>query len=159
MHKRLPLVPALRRLEELIELRNSRVTVPVGMARVEIAEFPPEVYREAVLNALCHRDLSRVEPIYVYHHPDRLTVSSPGGLPGDITPENIIRHRAYHRNPTLALLVERLGYVERAGIGVDTMFRVCLEQGKEPPEIRATADSVEVILRNGKVATSFVRFV
>lgn len=156
---RLPLVPALRRLEELIELRNSRVTVPVGMARVEIAEFPPEVYREAVLNAMCHRDLSRVEPVYVYHHPDRLTVSSPGGLPGDITPENIIRHRAYHRNPTLALLVERLGYVERAGIGVDMMFRVCLEQGKEPPEIRATADSVEVILRNGKVATSFVRFV
>jgi len=155
----LPLVPALRRLEELIELRNSRISVPVGMARAEIAEFPPEVYREAVLNALCHRDLGRVEPIYVYHHPDRLTVSSPGGLPGDITPDNIIRHRAYHRNPTLALLVERLGYVERAGIGVDMMFRVCLEQGKEPPEIRATPDSVEVTLRNGKVAESFVRFV
>ncbi len=153
-----PLVTTLDRLGELIEARNRLFTLPVGLMRLEISDFPVEAYREGILNALCHRDYTQPDPVYVRHRPDRLEIESPGGFPAGITPETILHHRPKHRNPVLARLLQRLGYVEQAGIGVDRMYRALLSSGKEPPEYVERGDAVLLILRDGVFDRNFALF-
>ncbi len=154
-----PLVATLERLTEVIEARNRLQTVPVGLARVEVRDFPVEAYREGILNALCHRDYTQHDAVYIRHRSDRLEIESPGGFPTGITPETILHHRPKHRNPVLARVLQRLGYVEQAGIGVDRIYRALLMNGKEPPEYVEEGDSVRLVLRDGLFDKNFARFV
>jgi ATP-dependent DNA helicase RecG len=115
-------IPALlERLRDLIQARNRVRYLTVGLFRLEVWDFDQEVYREALLNALVHRDWQSPDAIQVHHYPDRLEVSNPGSFPPGITPENILRHPPKRRNPRLAEALYRLGYVEREGSGVDKM--------------------------------------
>ncbi len=154
-----PAPQAVERVSELIEARNAVHTLSIGLIRLDIPDFPREAYREALLNAVCHRDYTQPDWVYVYHWPDRLKVASPGGFLRGITPRNILHHRPRHRNPALARAFQRLGYVEQAGIGVDRMFRVLLAYGKEPPEFAEEATSVEVTIRDGTFDRAFTAFV
>lgn len=124
-----------------------------------IAGFARLVYREAILNALVHRDYIVMGPVYVQHLPDRLVIENPGGLPEGITPTNIITHQPQHCNPALALFCQRLRLVERAGAGVDRMYRLLLTQGKEPPQFVDQRDSMRLILRDADFDEPFARFV
>ncbi len=154
-----PIPAALERLRELIQARNRFHPLTVGLFRVEVWDFDVEVYREALLNAFVHRDWTSPEAVQVHHHSDRLEISNPGGLAPGITPENILRHPPQRRNPALAAALGRLGYVERAGQGVDKMYRLTLRYGKEPPEYRAWPQAVTLVLHNPGFDAGFVRWV
>ncbi len=154
-----PIPAALDRLHELIQARNRFHPLTVGLFRFEIWDFDVEVYREALLNAFVHRDWTVHDTIQVHHHRERLEISNPGGLPAGMTPENILRHPPHRRNPALAAALAKLGYIERAGLGVDKMYRLMLRYGKEPPEYRAWPQAVTLILRNPGFDADFVRWV
>ena len=128
-----PIPALLERLKELIQARNRVSFLTVGLFRLEVWDFDQEVYLEALVNALVHRDWRSNDAIQVHHYRYRLEVSNPGGFPPGITPENVLRHPPKRRNPRLAEALYRLGYVERAGSGVDKMYRLLLKYGKEPP--------------------------
>lgn len=150
---------ALGRLAELIQARNRFTPVQVGLFRIEVWEQDETVYREALLNALTHRDYCSRDAVHVHLYPDRLDILNPGGLPGGITPENILRHQPKRRNPLLAEVLARLGLIEQAGVGVDKMFGLMLRHGKEPPEYTTYPDAVEVSLHSMGFDAEFVRFV
>lgn len=153
-------VPALlTRLAELIQARNRFTPVQVGLFRIEVWDQDEAVYREALLNALTHRDYTLRDAVHVHHYPDRLEIMNPGGLPGGITPGNILRHQPKRRNPLLAEVLARLGLVERAGVGVDKMYGLMLRHGKEPPEYTTYPDAVTVTLHSPGFDAGFVRFV
>jgi len=153
-------VPALlTRLAELIQARNRFTPVQVGLFRIEVWDQDEAVYREALLNALTHRDYTLRDAVHVHHYPDRLEIMNPGGLPGGITPGNILRHQPKRRNPLLAEVLARLGLVERAGVGVDKMYGLMLRHGKEPPEYTTYPDAVTVSLHSPGFDAGFVRFV
>ncbi|WP_293171905.1 ATP-binding protein, partial [Oceanithermus sp.] len=154
-----PLPAALERLHELIQATNRFHPLTVGLFRVEVWDFDVEVYREGLLNAFVHRDWTAPDAVQVHHHPDRLEIANPGGLAPGMTPENILRHPPHRRNPTLAAALARLGYVERAGLGVDKMYRLMLRYGKEPPEYRAWPHAVTLVLHNPGFDAEFVRWV
>ncbi|WP_456411934.1 ATP-binding protein [Oceanithermus sp.] len=154
-----PLPAALERLHELIQATNRFHPLTVGLFRVEVWDFDVEVYREGLLNAFVHRDWTAPDAVQVHHHPDRLEIANPGGLPPGMTPENILRHPPHRRNPTLAAALARLGYVERAGLGVDKMYRLMLRYGKEPPEYRAWPHAVTLVLHNPGFDAEFVRWI
>ena len=97
-----PLTAALARLPELIQARNSFTPVQVGLFRTEVWDHDEAVYREALLNALTHRDYQLRDVVHVHHYPDRLEIMNPGGLSGGITAANILRHQPKRRNPLLA---------------------------------------------------------
>lgn len=124
-----PLPALLLRLSELVQARNAFTPVQVGLFRIEVWDFDEAVYREAILNALAHRDYQLRDVVHVHHYPDRLEISNPGGFPGGITPKNILRHQPKRRNPLLAEALARLGFVERAGVGVDKMYQLMLRHG------------------------------
>ncbi|ADR35811.1 putative transcriptional regulator [Oceanithermus profundus DSM 14977] len=154
-----PIPAALERLRELIQGRNRFHPLTVGLFRLEVWDFDVEVYREGLLNAFVHRDWTAHATVQVHHHPDRLEIANPGGLPAGMTPENILRHPPHRRNPALAAALARLGYVERAGQGVDKMYRLMLRYGKEPPEYRAWPHAVTLVLHNPGFDAEFVRWV
>jgi ATP-dependent DNA helicase RecG len=149
----------LERLRELIQARNQYKTLHVGLFQIEVWDFDETVYREAVLNALVHRDYTSRDTVQIHHYPDRLEIANPGGFALGINSDNILRHQPKRRNPVLAESLARLGYIERAGIGVDRMYRLLLRHGKEPPEYRAYPDSVSLTIRNPAFDEGFARFV
>lgn len=147
--ERWPLLEAVERMEQVFEgPLNPEQEVEVGLFKLRIPQFPIEGVREAVLNALTHRDYSNPGEILVRHSPQELMVTSPGGFVGGITPENILRHEAVPRNRTLANALVKLRLVESSGIGRKRIFRSALIYGKRRPEYSADGHSVTLRIFN-----------
>lgn len=124
---------------------NPEQEITVGLFKLRVPAFPIGVVREAVLNAVTHRDYSDPGEVLIRHGARELVVTSPGGFVGGITPENILRKEPISRNRTLAEALEKLRLVERAGIGRRRIFMPMLEFGKRPPIYEA--DGKRVTLR------------
>jgi ATP-dependent DNA helicase RecG len=124
---------------------NPEREVSVGLFKLRIPSFPTDVVREAVLNAVTHRDYSNPGEVLIRHTARELVITSPGGFIAGITPKNILRHEPISRNRTLAEAFEKLGLVERAGIGRRRIFVTTLSFGKRIPEYET--DGSRVVLR------------
>jgi ATP-dependent DNA helicase RecG len=132
------LLSILDRIEQIFTSPvNPEQELPLGLFRLRIPAFPVEVVREAVLNAVTHRDYMDPGEVLVRHTADQLAVTSPGGFIAGITPRNILRHEPVSRNRTLAEAFEKLRLVERAGIGRRRIFETTLSYGKRIPEYEA----------------------
>ena len=129
----------------LQEMRGEAVVR--GLQREDRMVYPPFAVREALVNAVCHRDYRlsgrRVE---IRQFDDRMEIFSPGGLPGYITLDNIVDEH-FSRNPRLVNGLFEWGYIEELGLGVDRMIEEMVRAGSTPPEFRATPYSFTVILR------------
>jgi len=156
-HLCLPLPLLLTRLEELIGAASETHSFRYGLLRIDIPDFPSSVYREAVLNAVAHRNYGLSGNVVIRQYPDRLEVTSPGGFPTGVSTDNILR-QVVPRNRALADALFRLGYVERAGIGVDMMYKEMLRLGKQPPEFIAESKSVRLLLRDAAFDEHFAAF-
>jgi len=153
------IIHILEDLERTIESFNKMVIVKDGLFHYEIKDFPTEVYREAILNALLHRDYTRGEAVFVKHYSDHMEISNPGGFVGGITPENILRQDSKPRNRHLAEILRKTGLIEKAGMGVKRMFYLQMASGKEPPIYETDGYTVRVILKDGHINEPFVKFV
>lgn len=142
-----PLLAILEQLRQLLEAHLGLVQVASeGFVQLEIPDLSWWAAREAVLNALIHRDFFLRQSVQVELHPSRLEISSPGGFVGGVTPSNILRHPPVRRNPLLAEVLQTLGYVNRAGLGVDRLYEELLRLGKAPPHFRADEAHVHLTL-------------
>ena len=119
-----------------------------GLEREETFEYPQFAVREALVNAICHRDYRlRGRRIEVRMFSDRLEVISPGGLPGFITVDNI-KDEHFSRNPRLVGGLFHWGYIEELGLGIDRMMEVMEQAGHSPPKFDARPYSFAVALHN-----------
>ncbi len=119
-----------------------------GLEREETFEYPQFAVREALVNAICHRDYRlRGRRIEVRMFSDRLEVISPGGLPGFITVENI-KDEHFSRNPRLVGGLFQWGYIEELGLGIDRMIEVMEQAGHSPPKFDARPYSFALALHN-----------
>lgn len=144
--ERWPLLEVVERIEQIFEgPLNPETEIEVGLFKLRVPQFPLEGVREAVLNALTHRDYLNPGEILVRHSKAELVVTSPGGFIAGITPQNILRHEAVARNRTLANALLKLRLVESSGIGRKRIFRSALIYGKRRPEY--TTDGYSVTLR------------
>lgn len=156
-----PIVLAFARLmEELIASRQTLtpITLPNGQ-QITIEDFPSLAVREAISNAICHRDYHIDQNIAIDHSPAVFSVTSPGPLVAGVTTSNIINTIPRPRNPALAKLSRHLGLAEELGRGVDRMYREMIRSGRQVPEIKADFDSVRVMFVGGAPNTSIARFV
>ena len=118
-----------------------------GFVRQDVPEYPEFAYREAIVNAVSHRDYELEGSfIQVRLFADRLEVQSPGGLGGHLTVDNMA-YEQYTRNPHLVRLLEDYGYVEQRGLGVDQMIRTMVANGQEPPVFENRGSSFWVTLK------------
>lgn len=150
---------ALDRLLDRVMADNPITTVPQGLFHFEIRTYPELALREALLNAFSHADYRIAGPVIVKQFRKRLEISNPGGLPGGIKPENILRHEPVARNPALVNALTRLRLVNRSNLGVRRMFQALLIEGKEPPLIFDEGEAVRVIFRASDLSVPFRMFV
>ena len=145
-------------LWERINLRNDRQSYQDGLFRFDILTFDEPAVREALLNAVSHRDYRLGGSILLRQWPRRLEMVSPGGFPAGITPENII-DRQNPRNRRLAEALARAGLVERSGQGLNVIVESAIRHSKPLPDFRGS-DGYEVKLTlEGTVRDpGFVRF-
>lgn len=138
----------------LANLKSIRVVR--GTQGIDEPEVPEDVLREAITNAVMHRDyshFSRGERISVDIFPDRIEVVSPGGLIGDRTKENIAEGKSITRNPTLASLLrmtpipeQQAVLAESQGSGIPRMKAGMSQQGLPQPQFDTDLASVKVTL-------------
>ncbi len=117
-----------------------------GLERFEQTEVPVEAMREAIVNAVAHRDYQiRGDEIRVLMFSDRIEVYSPGRLPGHITVANLVDER-FSRNETIVQILADMGFIERLGYGIDRMIRLMAEAGLPAPRFEETAAGFQVTL-------------
>ncbi len=144
-------------LPRLIELSWNLVwsemavsAVVKGLEREETYEYPQFAVREAIVNAISHRDYRlKGRRIEIRMYSDRMEVISPGGLPGFITIENIVDEH-FSRNPRLVNGLFQWGYIEELGLGIDRMMEVMKQAGHKPPDFDARPYSFAVTLYNAR---------
>jgi ATP-dependent DNA helicase RecG len=121
----------------------------VGFHKEEHLEIPVEALREALTNALCHRQLEKYNltpSIAVYD--DRVEIENPGRLPFDLTPETIkSAHASYPYNPLIAEVLYRSSFLESWGSGVSRMVDACRAQGVPEPEYEVNGGFVRIVFR------------
>lgn len=141
-----------------INLRNERQSYQDGLFRMDVPSFDEVTVREALLNAVAHRDYRDGCSVFVRQWARRLEVVSPGGLPAGITPENILDQQK-PRNRRLAETLEKCGLIERSGQGMNLMFESAIRQGKPLPSFAGTsAHEVRLTLEGAIESPAFVRF-
>ena len=153
--RRFPLLKALDWLETNFRPYNPEREIQVGLFRVPIPKVDMGAFREAVANALVHRDYHRLNAVHVRLDDDGLTISNPGGLVEGVTLGNLLTTEPRPRNRTLADAMKRIGIVERSGRGVDKIYRGMLRFGRPEPDYSRT-DGNSVVLRLETVAADEV---
>lgn len=141
-----PLLKALDWLETNFRPYNPEQELQIGLFRVPVPKVDLGAFREAVANALIHRDYNRLGAVHVRLEDDALVVSNPGGLVEGVTIDNLLTIEPRPRNRALADAMKRIGVVERSGRGVDTIYRGMLRFGRPAPDYGRT-DSNSVVLR------------
>jgi ATP-dependent DNA helicase RecG len=137
-HRR-PAGRTIRQAETFVTSNMRRGMRITGFAREETSEYPVPVVREALVNAVAHRDYSiRGEGIRLLMFSDRLEVYSPGRLPGHVTLANLKDER-YSRNEAIVAVLSDLGYIERLGYGIDRMIAAMRDAGLLEPIFEETA--------------------
>lgn len=144
--RRFPLLKALDWLETNFRPYNPEQELQVGLFRVPVPLVDMAAFREAVANALIHRDYHRLGSVYVRLEDDALVVSNPGGLVDGVTLANLLVTEPRPRNRALADAMKRIGVVERSGRGVDTIYRGMLKFGRPAPDYGRT-DAGNVVLQ------------
>lgn len=130
--------------------RNLRLSGKiVGMRREEQLEIPAEALREALINALCHRDYSNPRAsVSLAIYSDRVEIVNPGRFPAQLTPENIKRqHDSYPYNIKIAQVLYQTTYLENWGSGVMRMMDLCKAQHMANPDYQLGENTVTIIFR------------
>lgn len=118
--------------------RNTRTAYRIrGLQREEIPEYPMAALREAITNAVLHRDwFNDGANVFIEVYADRIEIVSPGGLPAGMRYADLGR-KSVRRNPLVADLLHRIAFIEKAGTGIQRMREAARLQGHPQPELRA----------------------
>lgn len=158
--RRDPLLKTLDWLETHFRPYNPERELQVGLFRVPVPRVDSGAFREAVANAVQHRDYTRLGAVHVRLDDDGLTISNPGGLVEGVTLANLLTTEPRPRNRALADALKRIGLVERSGRGVDLIYRGLLRFGRpEPDYSRTDAHSVILKLSTAEADLAFLKLV
>ncbi|MFH1028290.1 MAG: RNA-binding domain-containing protein, partial [Pseudomonadota bacterium] len=157
---RKPLLQTFEEVELLFKARVDEQEIQVGLFRVPIPNYDRRAFREALINALVHRDYSRLGAVHVRLDDDGLTLSSPGGFVEGITLHNLLVVAPRSRNPLLADIVKRIGLAERTGRGIDRIYEGMLRYGRPAPDYEMSdATSVVLMLPKSDADTGFLEMI
>jgi ATP-dependent DNA helicase RecG len=128
------------------------------LEREEVTEYPRFAVREAIVNAIAHRDYRIMgRRIEIRMYADRLEIISPGGLPGYMTLDNLVEEH-FSRNPRLVSGLYQWGYIEELGLGIDQMIEDMVNAGHEPPTFEAAPYQFKVVLFKKRERTAIPKW-
>ncbi|TQD38521.1 ATP-binding protein [Haloflavibacter putidus] len=128
--------------KEAVELAYSS-ELPDGLFRKNIRQYPKEVIRELLINAIAHKKYTMSGDIFIEVYPEKLVITNPGGLPLGVTPNNIL-HERHRRNPHLIQILSDLNLMEGEGSGYDLVFEKLARDAKPLPNIESSYSKLSV---------------
>lgn len=153
-----PLLRVMEEIEARIRARNREDELMVGLLRVGVPDYPERALREALANALIHRDYLRLGAVHFQWQRDQIEIMSPGGFPEGVRLDNLLVTAPRPRNPLLADAFKRAGIVERTARGIDTIFYEQLRNGRPAPSYaRSNEATVSIVIPGGTANLDFVR--
>ncbi len=157
---RKPLLQTFEGVEQLFRARVSEKEIQVGLFRVSVPNFNRNAFREAFINALVHRDYSRLGAVHVRLDDDGLSISNPGGFVEGVTLQNLLVVAPRSRNPLLADIVKRIGLAERTGRGIDRIYEGMLRYGRPAPDYSMSdAYTVTVQMSSAEADLEFLKMI
>lgn len=135
----------IEKLWNTIDLRNGSIPIQEGPFIFNIPYFNKEVIREAINNAVAHRNYRLTSEIVIKQYDSLLDIISPGGFPIGVTLKNLISTSSTPRNRLLTEVLQKTGIVERSGQGIDKIYYQTLKEGKQSPDY-TKSDSYQVEL-------------
>lgn len=156
----LPLLSAIEKITSVFESWNSSEEMEMGLFRVTIPDYDPRAFREALINAFCHRDYSMLGRVRVHIGDEGMTVSNPGGFIEGITIDNLLDAEPHGRNPALSDAMKRIGLAEQTGRGIDRIYQGSLLYGRMLPDYsQSTATMVKLFIPKGPTDKAFVKMI
>ncbi len=139
-------------IEQIMDLLFSKYIKALisyeGISRVETYEYPKEAVREALLNAIAHKDYSGGIPIQIKVYKDRILIWNDGQLPENWTIQNLLKnHQSKPYNPDISNTLFRSGYIESWGRGIEKMINFCREAKIPEPKYSFTGSDFLVEFR------------
>lgn len=155
-----PLLAAFEIIEEYMKAWNPEREIQSGLFRIPITEFDNSAIREALVNALSHRDYTRIGRVRILIDDDGLTISNPGGFIEGVTLTNLLTVEPHGRNPALADALKRLGLAERTGRGIDRIYEGSLIYGRPWPDYaESNTTMVKLFIQRAMPDTAFTRMI
>ncbi len=138
----------LRELDELIALNiSTSVEIPSYGSEIRIPDYPVKAIQQIIRNAIMHRNYEGTNaPVRFYWYSDRIEIQSPGGLYGQVTPENF-RSTTDYRNPAIAEAMKVMGFVQRFGVGIQMADKEMAKNGNPPMEFQFEPTCINITLR------------
>lgn len=156
----LPMLAAFEKIEAYMDARNHTEEMEEGLFRISIPDFDKRAFREALVNAFCHRDYTMLGRVRVLMDDDGLTISNPGGFIEGVTIENLLTAEPHGRNPALADALKRIGLAERTGRGIDRIFEGSLSYGKSLPDYsESTENMVKLFIPKSLPDKAFIKMI
>jgi len=120
-------------------------------------EIPDFVIKEAIVNAIAHRDYHSDASVQVMVFSDRIEIWNPGELPSELTPESLKQqHYSVPRNHDICECLYRVAYVQKVGSGTTDMVKLCKEKGLPEPEFKQMAGSFVVTIWKNKFTKEYL---
>lgn len=124
-----------------------------GLYRKDSYELPPEALREAIVNAIAHRDYRQHGYVQVSVLPGSVEVVSPGTLYDGLTQDEMLAGKSKLRNPVLADVFHKMGIIEKWGTGLPRIFARCAKAGVPAPRIAVGGSTVSILFPRKGSAT------
>ena len=140
--------------KEAVELTYSS-EIPDGLFRKTVRQYPKEVVRELLINAIAHKKYTISGDIFIEVYHDRMTITNPGSLPLGITKDNIL-HERHRRNPHLIQTLSDLKLMEGEGSGYDLVYEKLARDAKPLPDIFSNFTKVAVTVYSGIINTEVI---
>lgn len=157
---RKPLIETFEEVELQFKPWVVEEELEVGLFRVPIPNYDRRAFREGFVNALVHRDFSRLGAVHVKIDNSGLNISSPGGFVEGVNLSNLLVAAPHSRNPLLADIIKRIGLAERTGRGIDRIYEGMLRYGRPEPDYGlSTPYLVNLFMANVAADREFLRMV
>lgn len=155
-----PLLETFEIFEESFKVWNPESEIEAGLFRMPIPEFSYNAFREALVNAFCHRDYSMIGSVRLAITDEGMTISNPGGFIEGVNFKNLLTVEPHGRNQTLANALKRIGLAERTGRGIDRIFEGSIVYGRPWPDYsESTSTTVKVFIQRAKPDIPFIKMI
>ena len=156
----LPILAAFEKINEIFTAWNNSEEMDMGLYRLTIPDYDTKAFREALVNAFCHRDYSVLGRVLIQITDTGMTISNPGGFVEGITADNLIDADPHGRNPVLADAMKRIGLAERTGRGIDRIYEGSLFYGRQVPDYsQSNSRNVSLFIAKDPTDKEFIRMV
>lgn len=155
-----PLLTAVDKFLEVFNAYNQEFEFEMGLFRIPIPDYDTSAFREALINAISHRDYTRMGRVLLQMRDDGMIISNPGGFIEGISLDNLLDAEPYGRNSVLTDVLKRIGLAERTGRGIDRIYEGSLRYGRFLPDYsKSSSVSVHLFIPKGLYDEAFVKFI